>query len=229
MRSSIKADSEAVEASTSRVGETVADIPRFVPLRKLGAKERKLMKNNKYPINIPVIPKGMKCTFKIAPCLVKIKYEDHDFLESTDYTVEPFKERMGLESDPIVCTPQQWALGLEKSWLLGLIHMPHFGRLTKANTCAKQLLACIHGGYLWLDQPVPVTVYLISQITVFPKKGLDLSQYFHEKYNDKRLATKLKKKYDLEHDGRAYVVDSINEQAVHIATRILSRKVLCKN
>ena len=89
--------------------------------------------------------------------------------------------------------------------------MPDFGRLVEANACVKKLLACFHGGYLWLDTKIPVTVELISQITGFPIKGPDPSQYFCGKDNEKWLAAKLKKKYGVDHDKREYVVNTIND------------------
>ena len=63
--------------------------------------------------------------------------------------------------------------------------MPHFGRLNEANACVKQLLACFHGGTLWLDTPIEVTVDLIAEITGLPKDGIDPSQYFKGQDNDK--------------------------------------------
>ena len=69
--------------------------------------------------------------------------------------------------------------------------MPHFGWLNEANACMKQLLACFHGGILWLDKPVPVTVALISEIMGLPKEGPNLFQYFKGKDNSRNLATKL--------------------------------------
>ena len=70
---------------------------------------------------------------------------------------------------------------------------------------------------------------MVSQIIGFPKNGPHPSQYFQGKENKKILATKLKKKYDLERDGCTYVVENINERALHIVVRILSRKVVWKN
>ena len=67
--------------------------------------------------------------------------------------------------------------------------MPHFGWLNEANACVKQLLACFHGGTLWLDTLVAIEVDLISDIRRFPNDGPDPSQYFKGRDNDKRLAT----------------------------------------
>ena len=72
--------------------------------------------------------------------------------------------------------------------------MPHFGSGVEANACVKQLFSCFHRGYLWLDTKFLVMVNIISQITDLPKAGVDPSQYFIGKYNEKRLAARLKKK-----------------------------------
>ena len=95
--------------------------------------------------------------------------------------------------------------------------MPHFGWLNEANACVKQILVCFHGGTFWLDTPIVITVDLISEITGLPMDGLDPSQYFKGRDNDKRLATWLKQKYDLQRDGRAYRIDIINDRMVRIA------------
>ena len=63
------------------------------------------MKNQKYPVKMPAIPKEMKCTFEIAPCLVKMKYDNHGLLAFTECTVDPFEKRIGKEGDPKVHTP----------------------------------------------------------------------------------------------------------------------------
>ena len=79
------------------------------------------------------------------------------------------------------------------------------------NACVKHLLACFHGGMLWLDTPVEIIVELMSDITWIPKDGPDPLQYFRGKDNDKRLVARLKKRYGLQHDGSAYRIDSIND------------------
>ena len=78
-----------------------------------------------------------------------------------------------------------WANGLEKSGLLELINLPHFCHLNEAHACVKQLLACFHGGTLWLNTPIPVIVNLIASITGLPKAREDLVQYIHGRDMDK--------------------------------------------
>ena len=128
-----------------------------------------------------------------------------------------------------MCILQPWAHGLDKAGLLGIINMPHFGRLNAANMCVKQLLVCFHGGTLCLDIAIVITVDLISEITGFPKDGVDPSQYFRGIDNDKWFATQLKERYDLQRDSRAYHIDGINERVVCIGTYILSSKFFRKN
>ena len=107
--------------------------------------------------------------------------------------------------------------------------MLHFGWINEANACVKQLLACFHGGYLWLDEPVAFTVELISEIMGIPKHGPDPSQYIWGKDNERKLEMTLKKGYARERDGRAYRIDSVNDHAVCIGVRILASKVVRKN
>jgi hypothetical protein len=69
--------------------------------------------------------------------------------------------------------PLQWATGLEKTGILGLLDLPHFGRGQYANSCVKQLMAVTHGGDIWLDKLVSIDVELIAHITGFPSRGMD--------------------------------------------------------
>ena len=87
--------------------------------------------------------------------------------------------------------------GLDNSRLLGLINMPHFGRLNEADTCVKQLLACFHGGMLWLNIPIPITVNLNVSIIGLLNPKEDLAQYIHGRDTDKKLAKQLKEHFGL--------------------------------
>ena len=98
---------------------------------------------------------------------------------------------------PIQRILKPWASGLDKSGLLGLINMPHFGRLNEAHVCVNKLLACFHGGMLWLNTPIPVTVDLIASITSLLQAGEDPTQYIHGRDMDKRLAKQLKERFRL--------------------------------
>ena len=107
--------------------------------------------------------------------------------------------------------------------------MPHFGRLNEANACIKYLLACFHGGTLWLNDPIPVMVDIIFDIMGFPKVDEDLAQYFRGWDNDKRISQQLKERFGLQRDGRAYHIDSTYERSVCIGAHNLASKIIQKN
>lgn len=61
-----------------------------------------------------------------------------------------------------------------------------------------------------MDVKVPIMVYLISQITNLPMIGVDMFHYFRGKDNNKKLATRLKKKYGMVIDTMVYIICTIN-------------------
>ena len=79
----------------------------------------------------------MTCLVDIIPTLVKMKYEYHDFLLLKDVTDELYQSVLMIPDMLILRNPHPWAQGLDKSRLMGLINMPHFGRLKKENACVK--------------------------------------------------------------------------------------------
>ena len=107
--------------------------------------------------------------------------------------------------------------------------MSHFGRLNEANVCIKQILAFFHGGTLCFDTLIGITVDLILEITALKKDGIDPLQYFKGRDNDKRLAMRLKERYNFQRDGKAYRIEKINEQAMCIGACILASKIVWKN
>jgi hypothetical protein len=89
----------------------------------------------------------------------------------------------------------QWAVGLEKTWILGLLELPHFGRGQCANSCVKQLMEITHGRDIWLENLVSIYVELIAHITGLPSQGMDPTQFLDEKTKDKELMEEMKKKF----------------------------------
>jgi hypothetical protein len=57
------------------------------------------------------------------------------------------------------------------------------------------LLADTHGGDIWLDRPIPITVELIAQITGLPTRGMDPALILEDKSKEKELVEEMKKKY----------------------------------
>ena len=109
-------------------------------------------------------------------------------------------------------TLQAWIALLQPSGLLNLLQTPHFGRSNEINAVVKVFLSCIHGGDLWLDRKVDITIDLIHQITGLSKIGVDPVAHFVGKDQDKKLAMQLIKKYNLMRGGQAYDVTQIEDK-----------------
>ena len=84
---------------------------------------------------------------------------------------------------------------MNKTRILGLLNLPHFGRDQYVIACIKQLLAVTHGGDIWLDKPIPITIELIVQIIGLPTRGMDPMLILDDKSKEKALAEEMKKKY----------------------------------
>ena len=74
----------------------------------------------------------------------------------------------------------------------------------------------VHDGCLWLEEPIPITVELIHRISRLPCSGRDPVEI--DSGGDLTLAKAMKKKYKMEKKQRGYVITSIQEKDVHVAT-----------
>ena len=63
---------------------------------------------------MPTIPQGMECTMDIVPYVIRMKYEDHDLLESPNIIVDPFIPKTRVDIVPTARTLHDWEMGLEK-------------------------------------------------------------------------------------------------------------------
>jgi hypothetical protein len=68
------------------------------------------------------------------------------------------------------------------------LKLPHFGRSQYVTTSIKKLLAVTHGGGIWMDKPVHITIDLIAQITRLPIWCMDPVLIMDEKSKEKELA-----------------------------------------
>ena len=75
---------------------------------------------------MPAIPRGMVCTMDIVYSNMRIKYEDHDKITSTDITIDPYVPMTQVGGGLVARIPHYYTRGSEISRLLGLINMPHF-------------------------------------------------------------------------------------------------------
>ena len=65
----------------------------------------------------------------------------------------------------------------------------------------KVLLSCVHGGDLWLDHRVDITIDIIHRIIGLSKNGADPVRHFVGKDQDKKMDVWLIKKYNLTRGG----------------------------
>ena len=91
----------------------------------------------------------------------------------------------------------KWIHGVENSRLLNLLWVPHYHRTTINTTCVQKLLTLLHDGYLWLEEPIPITTEIIHRISRLPCAGRDPVEIVGTS-GDLTIAEAMKKKYKLE-------------------------------
>jgi hypothetical protein len=112
-------------------------------------------------------------------------------------------------------------MGLYNIGIVNLLDAPHFGRGKPINACVKQLLACVHGGILWMDRSVPITVDLIAGIIGLPTDGENPENYLEDKTRAKAISYEIKAKYGTERGNRGIKISDINDPVTRFATRLL--------
>jgi hypothetical protein len=117
---------------------------------------------------------------------------------------------------------------LNKSRILKLLEILHFGRSIEIKTCVKMLLIFIHGGYLWLDRAVAIYIEFIVQITWFPMEGEDPLPLFTNNLNEKSLSERMKDNFDTYRRSQGLNVVIINDECVRFVTQVLNCKLLRK-
>lgn len=117
-----------------------------------------------------------------------------------------------------------WLHGVEKVGVLNLLWVTHFHRAPITIFFIKKLLFMVHDGYLWLEEPIPITENLIHHISWLPYKGKDLAIISEGKGSDLAFTEAMKTTYKLEKKNRGCAITSIKDKVVHIATQILATK-----
>jgi hypothetical protein len=162
----------------------------------------------------------------------KLKYSDHDVVDEEKFpelAKRVYMDTMGtnLFGEPID-KPLQWATRLEKTGILGLVDIPHFGRGQHATACVKQLLVVTHGGDIWLEKIVLIDVELIANIMEFPSRGMDPAHFLDDKARENVLAEEMNKKYGTNRGTRGIIIKRINDVATQLGGKILSCKWIRK-
>jgi hypothetical protein len=178
------------------------------------------------------IPEGVRVKVDLLGYVENIEYSDHDVMDTDK--VPKFANQFYLQTVGVnpfgepVHQPLQWAVGLAKTGILGLLELPHFGRGQYASSCMKQLMAVTHGRDLWLDKLVSIDVDLIAHIIGLPSRGMDPAQFLEEKTKEKALAEEMKKKYGTERGTRGIIIKQISDIATKMAAKIMACKLLKK-
>jgi hypothetical protein len=126
-------------------------------------------------IILPCIPEGVQAMPTLLGCVEKLKYSDHDVVDAgkfPEFAQQVYMDNIGTGpfNNPIL-QPKAWETGLANTCILNLVEIPHFGRGKEVNNCVKKLMAVLHGGFLWLEEPVSIDVELISFITGLSSMG----------------------------------------------------------
>jgi len=84
-----------------------------------------------------------------------MKFEDWDLMDS--------EKLPHLAAEKLI--KQKWLRGVEKATSLHLRWIPHYHHVPITIFVIKQLLCLVHDGYLWLEEPIPITADLIHRIS----------------------------------------------------------------
>ena len=116
---------------------------------------------------------------------------------------------------------------MEKAGLLHLLWISYFHRAPITIFVIRQLLCLVYDGYLWLEDPIPITAELIHRISRLPCKGKDPTK-IARKRRYLAFVEAMKKKLKLEKKKRGYAISSINNPMVKFVMQILAGKVMQK-
>jgi hypothetical protein len=127
-----------------------------------------------------------------------------------------------------IMQPNEWVAGLANTGILNLLEIPHFRLRKYVNNCIKQLLAFLHGGFLWLEELISIYIEVISFITSLPSNGENPMDYLDDKTKEKALAEEMKKTYGIERDSRTIIIKRINDAATRMAMKLMGCKLVHK-
>ena len=188
----------------------------YVCLLQHEALKIQLSSKARYLLPLPPMSKDVEEEGSLLGHVNNLKYQDYNLLDHVKFPQFQVDQYMAMTVNPTMkveaLTPQAWKASLHPSRLLNLLQIPHFGRSNKINAVVKVLLSCMHGGHLWLDRRVDITIDLIHRITGLSKNGADPMAHFVEKDQDRKLAVRLIKKYNLTRGGWAHDATQIEDK-----------------
>ena len=113
------------------------------------------------------LPKGVLLEGTEFGRIYTLKFEDWDLADTEKFPHLETSELMEQITEGVVTTLQlkEWLQRVEEVGLLHLLSIPHFHQAPIRILIISQLLFLLHDGYLWLEDPIPITKDLIHQIS----------------------------------------------------------------
>jgi hypothetical protein len=183
-------------------------------------------------IVLPRTPEGIQVDSQLLGHVEKLKFSNHDVADERKYPdLAPQVVSETIVMNPLggtITKPRKWEARLDRTRILGLMKIPHFGKGQYASACVKQLLAVMHGGDVCMEKSIPITIELITQIIGLPIRGMDPTLILNDKSKEKALAEKMKNKYGIDRVTRGIIIKGINNAMTQLGAKILSCKLLRK-
>ena len=88
-------------------------------------------------------------------------------------TAQLMCQKKDMPTTVIELEPLKWLRCVEKAGLVNLLWVPHYYCTPMTVFVIRQLLCLVHDGWLWLEEPIPITDHLIHWISWLPYSGED--------------------------------------------------------
>ena len=199
---------EESESKQEDLQEEVHITPVYISSRAEDAPDIIIPKGAQYEIPLPPIDDRVKEDGDFLGYTLAVKFTYYNLGDSKTYPQYHQDRYLMVQRNPRIgrddFIPMDHVRILERPGLLNLLKILHFGRGTEVNTMVWVLLYCVHGGYLWLSNPIELNVDLIHRITGLSKSGKDPQTHILGKAKDSKLSQEMVQKYKLQRGGQAY-------------------------
>jgi hypothetical protein len=174
----------------------------------------------------------VQATPTLLVCVERLKYSDHNVVDARklpEFAQQVYMDIIGTGpfGDPMM-QPKQWAASLENTGILNLVDISHFGRVKEVNNCVNKLIAVLHGGFLWMEEPISIDMELITFIIGMSSMDKTPMQYLNDNTKEKALAEEMKKTYSIERSSRRIIIKRINDVGTRMAIKLMACKLLRK-
>ena len=132
---------------------------KYVPPWKGKTKIPKDLDATKSALQTPLLLDGIVFEGLHLGCVPTMKFEDWDLTDSEKFPHLDIESLMKQSMEGPVTTLELRKLlcGVAKARLLHLLWIPHFHCAPITIFVIRQLLCLVQDGYLWLEEPTPIT------------------------------------------------------------------------